>query len=155
MGGALSPARREPNPINNMKTTNHLITKLFIVCAIALPFIAGATARAGDLSSQDKQFLAGYEQIRAALAADDLNGAKKAAASLPDSGAAIVKSQSLDQARASFGKLSDAAVKLASGQPGYHILYCSMANKDWVQTSTTAGNPYLGKDMAGCGEIKK
>jgi hypothetical protein len=66
-----------------MKITIHLITKLFVLCAIALAFLPAAT-RAGDLSSHDKQFLAGYEQIRAALAADDLNGARKAAVSLPD-----------------------------------------------------------------------
>jgi hypothetical protein len=136
-----------------MKKAIHLITKLFIVFTLALTFLPDAS-RAGDLSSHDKQFLAAYEQIRAALAADDLNGAKKAAASLPDTGADIAKSQSLDQARATFAKLSDEAVKIASGQPGYHVVHCSMANKDWVQTSTTIGNPYLGKDMAGCGEIK-
>ena len=136
-----------------MKTTTHLTIKLFIICALVLPFLS-ATTRGSGLTSHDKQFLAGYEQIRTALAADDLNGAKKAAASLPDAGTDIAKSQSLDQARAAFAKLSDAAVKLASGQPGYHVAHCSMANKDWVQTSTTIGNPYLGKDMAGCGEIK-
>ena len=171
MGRFASPAGRRSNPqkpVNNlsagwaltvstdntMKTTNHLITKLFVLFAIALAFLPGTT-RAGDLSSHDKQFLAGYEQIRAALAADDLNGAKKAAASLPDSGAALAKSQSLGEARTSFTKLSDEAVKLAAGQPGYHVLHCSMANKDWVQTSATVGNPYLGADMAGCGEIKQ
>jgi hypothetical protein len=132
---------------------DHLNAKLFVVCALALAFLSAAS-RAGELSSHDKQFLAGYEQIRAALATDDLKGAKKAAATLPDSGAAIAKSESLDQARVSFEKLSVEAVKLASGQPGYHVVHCSMANKDWVQTSTTIGNPYLGKDIAGCGEIK-
>ena len=136
-----------------MKKTIHLITKLFIVCTLAPTFLTVAS-RAEDLTSHDRQFLAGYEQIRAALAADDLSGAKKAAAALSDSGTAIAKSQSLDQARVAFAKLSDEAVKIASGQPGYHVVHCSMANKDWVQTSTTIGNPYLGKDMAGCGEIK-
>jgi len=30
-----------------------------------------------------------------------------------------------------------------------------MLKKDWVQTSEKIGNPYYGKEMAGCGEIKK
>ena len=132
----------------------HLITKLSIICALALPFLS-ATTRAGELSSGDKQFLAGYEQIRAALSADDLNGAQKAAGSLPDSGTDVAKSQSLDQARVAFEKLSNKAVNLVSGQPGFYVFHCDMAKKDWVQTSTTVGNPYLGKEMAGCGQMKE
>jgi hypothetical protein len=61
----------------------------------------------------------------------------------------------LDEARAGFAKLSDTAEKLAAGQPGYFVLHCSMVNKDWVQTSADAANPYGGKDMVGCGEVKK
>lgn len=132
----------------------HLITKLSIICALALPFLP-ATTRAGGLSARDKQFLAGYEQIRAALATDNLSGAQKAAASLPDSGTDLAMAESLDQARAAFGKLSDKAVTLVSGQTGFHVFHCDMANKDWVQTSTTVGNPYLGKEMAGCGQMKE
>ena len=60
-----------------------------------------------------------------------------------------------NDARAAFGKLSDKAVKAAAGQNGYYVAHCPMKNKDWVQTSTTISNPYGGKDMVGCGEIKK
>jgi len=137
-----------------MKKLTRLITHLSIVCALALPFLP-ATSRAADLSAHDKQFLAGYEQIRAALAKDDLSAAQKAAAALADAGTAVAKSQSLDQARAAFAKLSDQAIHLAAGQSSLHVLHCDMANKDWVQTSVVVGNPYLGKEMAGCGELKK
>jgi hypothetical protein len=30
-----------------------------------------------------------------------------------------------------------------------------MLKKEWVQTSTTISNPYGGKEMVSCGEIKK
>ncbi len=30
-----------------------------------------------------------------------------------------------------------------------------MKNKDWVQTFERVANPYGGKDMISCGEIKK
>ncbi|SRR5581483_9180980 len=115
-----------------------------------------AIARAAELSPSDKQFLSGYEQIHDALAADNLTGAKKAAASLPENaGADLAKSDSLDKARAAFSKLSDRAVKLASGHSGYHVFHCDMVNKDWVQTSASVANPYGGKEMVGCGEEKK
>jgi hypothetical protein len=106
-------------------------------------------------STSDKQFLSGYEKIRGALAADDLGSAKKAASALGDTGAALAASQSLNAARMAFAKLSDNAEKLTKGQSGYYVMHCSMLNKDWVQTSAQVGNPYGGKDMVSCGEVKK
>jgi len=58
-------------------------------------------------------------------------------------------------ARATFEKLSDKAKQLAAGQSGYYVVHCPMLNKDWVQTSEKIANPYYGKEMATCGEIKK
>ncbi len=107
------------------------------------------------LSAADKEFLDSYEKVRSALAADDLTEARRAAASLGDTGAGVTKSQSLADARASFAQLSVKAEKLASGQSGYYVIHCPMAKKDWVQTSDKISNPYLGKEMADCGEIKK
>ncbi len=111
--------------------------------------------QAANLSDQDKQFLTSYGKVHAALVADDLAGAKKAGAHLGPVGADLSKSKSLDEARAAFGKLSDRAIKLAAGQSGYYVAHCPMKNKDWVQTSTTIANPYGGKEMISCGEIKK
>ena len=81
--------------------------------------------------------------------------AKKAGTDLGPDGVDLSKSKSLDEGRAAFGKLSDKAVKLAAGQSGYHVAHCPMLNKDWVQTSTAIVNPYGGKGMISCGEIKK
>lgn len=87
--------------------------------------------------------------------ADDLAGAKAAASELRDDGAALAKSTSLKEARLGFETLSDKAKQLAAGQSGYYIVNCPMLKKDWVQNSEKIGNPYYGKDMASCGEIKK
>ncbi|MBI2813027.1 MAG: DUF3347 domain-containing protein [Opitutae bacterium] len=113
-------------------------------------------AHASALTDAQKQFLSGYEAVRAALAADDLAAAKTAAAALAGSpaAAALTKAQSLDAARGSFKKLSSQAVQLANGQRGYHVAYCPMADSDWVQTTKTIGNPYLGRQMSACGDIK-
>src|SRR6266581_4392281 len=111
--------------------------------------------QAANLSDQDKQFLTAYGKAHDALVADDLAGAKKAGTDLGSDGVDLSKSKSLDEARAAFGELSDKAVKLAAEQSGYHVAHCPMLNKDWVQTSTTIANPYGGKGMISCGEIKK
>jgi hypothetical protein len=117
-------------------------------------FLAPALA-AAELSESDKYFLAGYEQMRAALAADDLERANEAAKALTNSGIEVPRSETLERARVTFAKISDVAVKLASGQPGYYIMYCPMLKHQWVQTSTQVGNPYGGKEMVSCGEIKR
>src|SRR6266403_4407306 len=128
----------------------HLIT--FLAVCIAL---TGARVEAGPLSDADKQFLVRYEKVRGALAADDLGAGKTAAADLGDEGVQLAKSSSLKDARAAFEKLSDKAKQLAAGQSGYYVAYCPMLKKDWVQTTEKIANPYYGKKMADCGEIKK
>jgi hypothetical protein len=135
-----------------MKTPGitHLIT-LTTVC-IALTAVL---VKAAPLSDGDKQFLARYEKVRSALAADDLGAAKTVAGDLGDEGAPLAKSGSLKDARVAFEKLSDKAKQLAAGQSGYYIVHCPMVNKDWVQTSEKIANPYGGKEMVTCGEIKK
>jgi len=136
-----------------MKISKHKLTTLF-----SAAIVFGIIASVGDaaaLSDQDKKFLTSYEKIHVALAADDLAGAKAAATELGDQGSDIAKANSLKDARAGFEKLSARAKTIAAGQSGYHVAHCPMLNKDWVQTSTTISNPYGGKEMVSCGEIKK
>jgi hypothetical protein len=124
------------------------------IAAIAATTIA-LSAHAADLSDKDKQFLAGYEKIHTALAADDLAGATSAAKDLGEQGGDITKARSLADARAAFEKLSDKAKSMIAGQSGFYVVHCPMLKKDWVQTSDKIANPYGGKEMATCGEIKK
>jgi len=136
-----------------MRTKTQKLTTLF--CAAIAFATMQSLAQAANLSGQDKKFLASYEKIHTALAADDLTVAKSAAAELGDLGSDIAKANSLKDARAGFEKLSARAKTIAAGQSGYHVAHCPMLNKDWVQPSTTISNPYGGKEMVSCGEIKK
>jgi hypothetical protein len=135
-----------------MKTLRitHLITRIAVCIAFATVLVEAA-----PLSDADKQFLARYEKVRNALAADDLAAARTAAGDLGDEGAELSKSSSLKDARAAFEKLSNKAKQLAAGQSGYYVAHCPMLKKDWVQTSEKIANPYGGKEMVTCGEIKK
>jgi len=136
-----------------MKIPKHKLTTL-LFAAIALGMSA-SLGHAANLSDQDKKFLTSYEKIHVALAGDDLASAKAAATELGDQGSDIANANSLKGARAGFEKISAHAKTIAAGQSGYHVAHCPMLNKDWVQTSTTISNPYGGKEMVGCGEIKK
>jgi len=124
-----------------------------LIAAVAM--IVSGSALAANLSDKDKQFLASYEKIHSALAADDLSSAKIAAKDLGDEGSDIANANSLKDARAGFEQLSARAKTVVDGQSGYHVFHCPMLKKDWVQTSTTVANPYGGKAMVSCGEIKK
>jgi hypothetical protein len=133
------------------------IKKFAITAAMSAIALLGLAVPlwAAALSDQDKQFLAGYDKVHHALIADDLAGAKKAAAQLGATGDQLSKSNSLADARSAFGKLSDQAEKLAARQSGYYVMHCPMKNAGWVQTSAKIENPYGGKEMLTCGEVKK
>ena len=119
-----------------------------------------------------------YENIRAALAADDLRGSQRAATKLitalkptdattaPTAGTpvspmlepaeAIANAPALDRARAAFKTMSVEAMHLTNGVKGYYVINCPMTpNGDWVQTDDKVSNPYLGKIMHDCGVVKK
>jgi hypothetical protein len=134
-----------------MKALNNTFKSLLIT-AIA---VVAISAQAANISDKDKQFLAGYEKIHAALVADDLGAAKTAAKELGGEGNNIAEASSLKDARAGFEKLGGHAKTLVAGQSSYHVYHCPMLNKDWVQTSTTVANPYGGKGMVSCGETEK
>ena len=161
-----------------MKTTRLLIL-------LATSALLGDAVRAHDkvapLTDAQKAYLANYEAVRAALAADDLAAAKKAAAVMvkaapaEDQGKAGEKAEDnkprayleaaqklstagyIAAAREAFKVLSKRAVHYAGGKDGYFVANCPMVQGgegDWVQTSKKISNPYFGKAMLTCGSIK-
>ena len=140
-----------------MKTTVRPTCFPALICcgllAVSLPF----ASRAADPPNADaEKFLVPYEQALKALVDENLNDAKDAAHAFPNhEGDKLQNAKDLKAAREAFGELSVTAEKLAKGQPGYHVFYCPMAKKDWVQQTTTVANPYMGKDMLTCGVEKK
>lgn len=113
-------------------------------------------AHAVELTKAQTKFLANYEGVRAALAADDLEAAKRSAANISESqtAAQLSKAQSLNAARVAFKKLSAEAIQIAKGHEGYYVANCPMAGSDWVQVTTKISNPYLSREMVTCGSIR-
>jgi hypothetical protein len=151
-----------------------------ILSTFALAGLLALAAKAHDknapLDNDQKQFLAQYELVRAALAADDLEGAKKAAAvvaAMPvihhENGVdappgyvldarKFAGATSLNAARGIFKSFSKRAVHVTENKLGYFVAHCPMVPNnegDWVQTNQKISNPYLGKAMPSCGSIKK
>lgn len=61
----------------------------------------------------------------------------------------------IDDAREAFGSLSKAMVQYRSvvPEPDSIVVFCSMAQKVWLQPRGDIGNPYYGQSMAGCGDV--
>ena len=71
---------------------------------------------------------------------------------------ALAKANDIKGAREAFMPLSASLVKyLVSNKAGkdtYHEAYCPMAKASWLQTEKEIRNPYYGKSMLDCGELK-
>ena len=136
-----------------MHTTRRFLPTL--LCGVAL-LAAPLAGRAAPLSDDDSKFMTIYEQVLKALVTDNLNAAKDAAHAMPGSaGQGILDAKDLKAARESFAVMSQTAEQKIAGNPDFHVFYCPMAKKDWVQRTTTVANPYMGKDMLDCGVPKK
>lgn len=154
--------------MKNIKTIVALFLGLIGCSAIA-------HEKGAALNAEQKNYLALYEPIRAALAADDLAGAKKAAAALAaapqekasseaetkrlatnlEASKKLASAGSLSDARDAFRILSRKASHLAEGLSGYTRFVCpDIPNDDgkWVQKSDTPSNPYQGKAKAKSGK---
>lgn len=129
-----------------------------------------ASRPASALSEKDRNLLDRYEDIRAALAKDDLRATKRAGTALnafvkktPDAvssvasdAEAIGTAVALDRARQSFESLSASMVKLAEGVEGYYVFDTPIpAGAQWVQKTAQIDNPYTGKAMHDIGTLRK
>lgn len=108
-----------------------------------------------------------YVAIQSALAADKLDGVREAAENItklmPDpiraQAAAVAAAQDIAAARERFKPLSGSVIQhldrehVQTGR--YFEAHCDMAKASWVQEGRELRNPYFGKSMLVCGEIKQ
>jgi hypothetical protein len=70
----------------------------------------------------------------------------------------LSKAKDLKTARDADKLLSASLIKYLgdnkASQGIYHEAYCPMAKASWLQTEKTIKNPYMGKAMPNCGELK-
>ncbi len=139
-----------------------LLTALIVTC---FTFVISAESNLGSSIFDD------YLKIGAALSQDQYSEAAKHAKNmkitLSESTNGKVKSdllpaieslsssKDLDAARKSYEELSSKlnAVKKDLGIQADEY-YCPMVKKTWLQKDSKIMNPYVGKDMASCGEKK-
>jgi len=124
-------------------------------------------------SSDLSEVLSAYEQVRALLAADKMDGLAAAARGLASAARKarqtdiekaalpLAKAKDLASARKAFGKLSRPLVALVQADPALkkrlHVFECPMVTageNQWIQPTAEIQNPYMGKSMPTCGTKK-
>ncbi len=115
-----------------------------------------------------------YLKIQSELAQDSLKGIAENAnaiaqavradnqkalpAGVASQAGALAKAADVNSAREAFKPLSQSLIKYLAEHKvhsdSFTEVYCSMADASWLQSDTKVHNPYLGKSMPGCGEIK-
>lgn len=115
-----------------------------------------------------------YITVQGALAQDSLKGISTAATTMAKAiqgdskkalspkvaqqTQALANAKDLATARDAFKSLSDSLIQYLNDQKvpagSYYVAYCPMAKASWLQTDKTIMNPYMGKGMLHCGQIK-
>jgi Protein of unknown function (DUF3347) len=154
------------------------INKLIVVLSALVILVAVPSSRAADnpaLMEPVKSVYANYLKIQQSLAKDSLTGVSESAGLMAKSirgdemkmlplevakqADTLAGANDLKAARQAFKSLSDSLIKYLADhkvQSGsYHEVYCPMADASWLQGSKQVNNPYLGKEMPACGDLKR
>jgi len=155
-----------------MKLTSLAFT---LVAAFGLLF-TNAVRAAEDLALMEpaKSVLEHYLKIQTELTKDSIKGVDEHANAIAKSvksddmkmlspevakqAEALAQATNLKTAREAFKPLSKSLIKyLADNKAGagtYHEAYCPMVKASWLQAGKEIKNPYMGKEMLTCGELK-
>jgi len=114
--------------------------------------IVGAAVRIErELNALESNFSEAAAGVRAG-AGDDL---RPVLAEIRTGTAGLRNAAAVEEARESFGSLSEALLRYRQlvPEPGSAVAFCPMAQKVWLQPKGEIGNPYYGQSLARCGEI--
>ena len=151
--------------------------KYIITAAFSLLSIIAVSAQSKK-DAQVSKLYQNYVAIKSALASDDADKTSKAATefiktasavdyklisegnltTLKKDATAISEARNISTQRETFMNLSDNMITLTkefklSEKPIY-IQYCPMADGSWLSDEKQIANPYYGKSMLTCGNVK-
>ncbi|HZQ48216.1 MAG TPA: DUF3347 domain-containing protein [Verrucomicrobiae bacterium] len=153
--------------------TNKLILSLLSLTAVMSTLLARAADPA--LMEPVKSVYDHYLKIQTSLAKDSLTDVSDHAKAMakaiqgddmkmfpPEIAAQagkLAEAGDLKAARKAFKPLSESLIKYLADHKvksgSFTEAYCSMAEASWLQTGKKISNPYLGKEMLTCGEVKR
>ena len=157
-----------------MKNSVRLVLTLAVIAASAAVSSAAEKKMDDPLMEPVKSVLDNYLAIQKELVKDSLQGVddhanaiakavkgddmKMLPAEVATQAEKLARAKDLKAAREADKPLSASLIKyLADNKAGkgvYHEAFCPMAKASWLQTEKNIRNPYMGKSMPGCGELK-
>lgn len=154
-----------------MKTSKLILSLLTLTALMTAPL-----ARADDpaLMEPVKSVYNHYLKIQSSLAKDSLEGIsdhaqamakaikgddmKMLPSEIATQAGKLAEASDLKAARKAFKPLSESLIKYLADHKvksgSFTEAYCSMAGASWLQSGKKISNPYMGKEMPGCGEVK-
>jgi Cu(I)/Ag(I) efflux system membrane fusion protein len=153
------------------------IARLFLAFAVIAAPIAAFSAddkKMDPFMEPVKSVLDNYLAIQKELTKDSMKGVNEHAtaiakavksddmkmlpAEVAQQAETLAAAKDIKKAREAFKPLSASLVKYLAdhkaGKGAYHEAYCPMAKASWLQTEKEVRNPYYGKSMLDCGELK-
>jgi hypothetical protein len=152
------------------------LTSFTFILAAAAGLLSNTPVRAADSALMEpvKSVLDHYLTIQTNLANDSIKGVNQQALAIADAVKAdsmkmlpadvakqaetLAGAKDLKAARDAFKPLSASLIKYLAdhkaGKGTYHEAYCPMVKASWLQTGTDIRNPYMGKEMLDCGELR-
>ncbi|AZA57602.1 DUF3347 domain-containing protein [Chryseobacterium shandongense] len=152
--------------------------KKYIITAIFTVFFVLSASAQSKKNAQVSVLYQNYISIKSALASDDPEKASKAAfqfikstsefnnkiisekelSMLKRDAKTIADSINISVQRKSFYQLSDHMIALTKefkvSQNPVYVQYCPMAEGSWLSDESKIVNPYYGKSMLSCGNVK-
>lgn len=154
--------------------TKELILSLLALTALQMVPLALASDDAAMMEPV-KSVYNHYLKIQKSLAHDSLDGVSESAnaiakaitgddtkmlsPSIAKQAEALAEAKDLKAARKEFKPLSQSLIKYLADHNvksgSYTEVYCPMAEASWLQSAKQVSNPYLGREMPTCGEIRR
>jgi len=148
--------------------------KIFYFCLV---FVFTGLVWAGSADQKAESILDQYFLIHASLAKDSTQGGDNAAQKIAklasaeavtdpqvqklllqvEKAAKQIQGKDLKETRDQFFELSKPLLvylnQFYSGKKDFYRVFCSMANKAWIQPHKEVRNPYYGSSMLTCGDL--
>ncbi len=152
--------------------------KKYVIAVVLSVFSIISASAQSKKNAQVSVLYQNYITIKTALASDDAEKASKAASqfiksssevnnkiisekelnTLREDAKTIAASKNISVQRKSFYQLSDQMIALAKefkvSQNPVYVQYCPMAEGSWLSDESKIVNPYYGKSMLSCGNVK-
>ncbi len=115
----------------------------------------GVSEQAGKIAQRIRVLLEEFDPDVAAVSEEKAAQCRENLPSIAEAAGRVQEAETLTAKREAFSDLSRSMIRYRQmvTQPETVVVFCSMAEKVWMQPEGEIGNPYHGQSMPRCGQI--